>query len=52
MKVGSLVKNNWYSLGIVIKVIVKEDDVVIYWLRTGNIRTWSMYSKNLEVVCE
>ena len=52
MKVGSLVRNNFGSLGIVIKVIVKKDDVVIHWLRSGNIRTWSKYSHNLEVVCE
>ena len=54
MKVGSLVRNKSFpkSMGIVIMISMKNDDVIIHWMKSGYNRVWSRYSHNLEVVCE
>ena len=53
MKIGSLVRNkSSLSLGIVVKVYAKKENVIIHWIKSGYNRTWSRYSHNLEVVCE
>ncbi len=54
MQVGSLVRNKSFpkSIGIVVKVYRKRDNVLINWVLSGKITVWSKYSHNLEVICE
>ena len=53
MQVGSLVRNkSSKSIGIVVKVYRKRDNVLINWVLSGKVTVWSRYSHNLEVVCK